>query len=329
MYGLWCWNRRRVRRWKERGIDGAIYNRVKNEDRPREQWVVVPVPLEDSGLSRTLADAAKEVLAENLRRRPASTVARRFWQLSGSIAKCGVCGNGFSPHTVHSQGRRRVYYRCFTRYNSGLDACSNGRNMAAPALEESVWTAVVLILSEPERLLRQYEKHIERQRKQMHRDPEQEVRELHGKLNKLERRRSGYLDLAADGDMSRDDLHCKLADLDEQRKGLRKALVEAEARQQAIRGPEANHAHLNDLLDMSAERLDRCSAEDRRRIYEALRLQVHIGEDRSIRVSGIFSPEAYLLEVLRDAPDMDMPRPELLERKGRIVTLDSSPRYTS
>lgn len=162
VYGLWCWNTRRIRRWKERGLDGAIHNRVKNETRPREEWVVVPVPLEGSGLSRALADASREVMSGNLRRRSAGTVARRFWQLSGSIARCNVCGNGFSPHTVHSQGKVRTYYRCFTRYNSGRDVCSNSRHMQAPALEEAVWTAIILILSEPERLLRQYKEHLER-----------------------------------------------------------------------------------------------------------------------------------------------------------------------
>ncbi len=45
VFGLWYWNRTRQRRWKERGVDGAIRNRVENIDRPREEWVVVPVSL--------------------------------------------------------------------------------------------------------------------------------------------------------------------------------------------------------------------------------------------------------------------------------------------
>lgn len=160
-------------------------------------------------------------------------------------------------------------------------------------------------------------------------DPDREARDLHKRLQKLDRRKSGYLDLAADGDMSRADLRTKLDEVEEQREGLQKALREAEARQKALREPEAGYERLESLLDMDAERLDRCSAEDRWRIYRALELEVHIGEDRSVRVSGAFSPEAYLLDVLQDDPDMDMPRSELLVGRERVVTLDNTRHYTS
>ncbi len=164
VYGLWYWNRNRVRRWKERGLDGDIRNKVNNELRPREEWVAVPVALEGSGLSQALVDAAREVMHGNLRRRPPATAGRRFWQLSGGIARCDVCGNGFSPN---SAGRGRVYYRCFTRYISGVEACTNNRHMAAPALEEAVWQAVLHLISDPHRLLRQYREHVESQKRQV------------------------------------------------------------------------------------------------------------------------------------------------------------------
>jgi hypothetical protein len=71
-------------------------------------------------------------------------------------------------------------------------------------------------------------------------DPDRAARDLIGKLQKLETRRSGYLDLAADGDMSREYLRAKLAELNGQRDGLQKALRKAQVRQDALREPEIN-----------------------------------------------------------------------------------------
>jgi len=305
LFGFWYWNRTRQRRWKERGVDGAIRNRVENIDRPREEWVVVPVSLVDAGLSRPLADAAGEVLAENLRRRTPSTAARRFWQLSGGIARCDVCGNGFSPHTVNQQGKIRTYYRCFTRFNSGLDACSNGRYMQAPALEWAVWNAVYRLISDPHRLLRQYREHVEHQKRQVRGDPDREARDLAARLEKLERRRSGYLDLAADGDMSREDLRAKLTRLDGERAGFERALREAHARAEQLRKPEINYAHLDSLLlQMNRINLGTAAPEDRRRLYGALRLEAHVDEDRRVRLTGVFDPDVYLPGLVQELPGL-------------------------
>ena len=62
-------------------------------------------------------------------------------------------------------------------------------------------------------------------------DSDGEVRSLLKRLEKLNRRRSAYLDLAADGDMSREELRAKLVEVDEQREGARKVLREARDRQ--------------------------------------------------------------------------------------------------
>ena len=108
-HGLWTWNKTKQTRWRERGPDGKYRNRVKNEPRPREQWSAVAVDLSGSGLSRSHAEAARERIKENGRRRPASTRAARFWLLSGGMARCAHCGNALTPHTLHQRGKIRYY----------------------------------------------------------------------------------------------------------------------------------------------------------------------------------------------------------------------------
>ncbi len=329
-YGLWTWNKVKTTRWRERGADGEYRNRVKNEARPREEWSAVAVDLSESGLVRAHVDAARERMQQNGSRRPPSTKAQRFWQLSGGIARCEVCGNAYTPHTVIQKGKRRTYYRCYTRYNSGLDTCSNGRSMRAPEFEELVWRGVLGIISDPHRLLRQYEEHVERQRRSMRGDPDREARDLAEALRRLELKESYLLDVASDTSMPREKLRTKLAELDERRDGLRKALREVEARQHALRQRRINYAHLDSLLlQMNRMDLGMASPADRRRLYQALRIKASVDEDRTVRLSGVFDPDLYLRDLLEDPPDFLTPEPEAPEGYARVVTSYSSHPCTS
>ena len=108
-YGLWTFNTKRRKKWKERGPDGEIRTRHSVEPRPRAEWQAVAVDLSGSGLDRAHADAARERIRGNTRR-PASTASERFWQLSGGIARCEVCGCALSPirRAGRGAGKRRI-----------------------------------------------------------------------------------------------------------------------------------------------------------------------------------------------------------------------------
>jgi hypothetical protein len=230
-------------------------------------------------------------------------------------------------HRRESGDGFRFYYRCLSRHNG---TCHNTRSTRAEALEEAVWDTTLAILSDPERLLRHYEQHIERERREMRGDPAREVRDLAGRLQKLDHRRSGYLDLAADGDMGREDPRTKLADLDRQRNRLQEALREAQGRLDALREPQINYAHLNSiLLQLNRMRLGESSMGDRRRLYQALRLQANVDEKGTVRLSGIFDPDVYLLDVLQDAPDVLTPRPQVPEETRVVVTSHTTSQRTS
>ncbi len=55
------------------------------------------------------------------------------------------------------------YYRCKQRYGHGARDCTNTRSYPAAVLEEVVWQAVYSIVSDTERLKRQWQEHIDRQ----------------------------------------------------------------------------------------------------------------------------------------------------------------------
>lgn len=172
------------------------------------------------------------------------------------------------------------------------------------------------------RLLASYEERMEREKHAMRGDPDREAKDLAARLEKLERRRSGYIDLAADGDMSRDELRGKLEELNEQRDELRGVLKEVKSRQHRLQQSRINFAHLDSLLlQMNRIRLGEASPGDRRRIYDILRLQAFVDQDRSVRITGVFDTTGqYLPDALKDGPEWLAPRADT----GAIVVTNDN-----
>jgi hypothetical protein len=120
-----------------------------------------------------------------------------------------------------------------------------------------------------------------------------------------------------------DELREKLAHLEERRDELQGALREAEARQNAFHQPQKDLMAFHFVLhQMDRMKLKQASPQDRRRVYEALRLQVTVDGEYQTRLNGIFDPDVYLPSVLRDPPaDPTMPRLRVpKETKVHIIT---------
>jgi site-specific DNA recombinase len=291
LYGLWRWGR-----------------------------AYAPISLGDEGPPRAMVDAARERIGQG-ERRPPSTIAHRFWQLSGGIVRCGECGSVLSPKArPRTSGKIDAWYSCRQRRNNGARDCTHSRMYRADAMEQTIWDAVYALISDPDRLKRQHERALERKRKEMRGDPDREARDLLERLEKLERRRSGYIDLAADGDMSGADLRDKLAEVDRARAETEGALRSARGRQETIEEFERLWHLAGQLLHMTdGLTFLTASPEDRRRLYLALQLRADVDPDGTIRLSGIFDPEIRLLDVMQDGPaDLTKPDPEPLE-EARVV----------
>ena len=154
-----------------------------------------------------------------------------------------------------------------------------------------------------------------------------EAREIAGRL---ERRRSGYLDLAADGDIRGEELRHKLSEIDDQRDVARKALREAKDREETIRklqrDREIMFRRFSAMRGMDLRSLD---PENRRRVLQALRLCVEIDKRGDARISGVF--DAAITELLpmaqvpADEPYTVKFKREIPPPFKSVVTLDNSP----
>jgi len=298
-YGVSWYNRRRVatRQVAEDGPEGRRYRRVqKTVEKPRSEWVAVPVP--DAGVPRDTVLAARDHVRQN---RQTSAAGGRFWELSGGIGYCAECGM-----RLQQDRRRRSkdspyyhYYRCQTRRKHGKEGCLNGKSYPAEKLEGAVWNLVSGLMSDPEQLRLDLEQMIQLERGAVRGDPEREAKAWLDKLSEADRKRSGFQDMAAEGLVTLDELRTKLAALEEARETAQRELeILARRRERAEDLERDKEMVLEHYAAMAPGVLDNLAPEERQRFYMLLRLRVIVEIDGDLRLSGAFTavPDVCTLE---------------------------------
>jgi site-specific DNA recombinase len=288
-YGIWWFNRRRTTTTQiaVAGPEGREYkkkNRVAYKD--KREWIAVPVV--DSGVPREWVNAARTIVAGY---RSPSKLSGRFWELSGAIMRCGECGRAMEPVDRYYRtrsGKKGVicYYRC-REGNRRKETCSNNRSIRSDKAHPAVWDLISDLLSDPERLRTGLEAMIEEQRQALRGNPKHEIKVWLEKLAALDRKRSGYLDLAAEGILEREELRAKLAELQEARETVEKELRVIEGRKDHVQQLEHDRdALMEHYAGLVPESLNDLSPEERHQIYKMLRLEVLAYPDKSLEVSG-------------------------------------------
>jgi site-specific DNA recombinase len=296
-YGIWWFNRRRYasRQVAVNEPGGRSYRRrIKVTEKPRSEWVAVPVP--ESGIPREWVDAARESIKDN--KRPSAN-GERFWELSGGVAFCAECGCRMVAHTSHEKKTRKTYhyYRCPKRKRHGLhDACANKKHTRAEQAEAAVWELVSGLLKNPERLRIGLETMIEQERAGMRGDPAREAASWLQTLSEVDQERRGYLRLAAKGQMSDGELEEALAELEDTRATAERELAAVRGRKEALEALERDrNALLESYAEMAPEALDALTGEERRQVYAMLRLKVDVAADGGMEVRGILSENVRVL----------------------------------
>jgi hypothetical protein len=250
------------------------------------EWIAVPVC--DSGIPLEWVDAARTAV---LGHRSPSKLGGRFWELSGALMRCGVCKRAMEPVDRYyrtKSGKKGVicYYRC-REANRRKETCPNNKSIRSDKAHPAVWDLVSGLLSDPERLRKGLDAMIEEQRGSLRGDPEGEARTWLERLAALDRKRSGYLDLAAEGIMDRDELRAKLAELQEDRETAEREIAAIEGRREQLEQMERDRETVMEhYAGTVPEALDALSPEERHKIYKMLRLEVLAYPDKSLEVSG-------------------------------------------
>jgi site-specific DNA recombinase len=285
LYGIFWFNRvrRTVEQVTETGPNGRLYKRkTKTVHKPRDEWIAIPVP--DSGVPRQWVDAAREAIKGNIR---TSSAGRKFWELSGGVMKCALCGRAITSNSVARGERQYFYYRCNKRWQDGT--CEHEKSHRADRLERLVWDFVSNLLKDPKQLRTGLEQLIERERDGLKEDPNQESKAWANKLSEVSRKRARFQDMAAEGLITFDELRDKIAVLEETRESAQQKLGELEFRRERLAELERDSETLMErYAGMVPDALGTLSPDERHRVYKLLKLGVNLDKDGTLEVSGTF-----------------------------------------
>lgn len=130
-------------------IGEYVYNRHDSrgkEPKPREEWIIVPVPpIVDKQTFEVAAAARAERRLTNH-----GNKAIQSRSLLTGIAVCGCCKKGLVLMTGKSG--RYIYYRCITKISSGVSLC-DCPNVPKEQLEALVLTTLAEKVLNPERVM--------------------------------------------------------------------------------------------------------------------------------------------------------------------------------
>jgi site-specific DNA recombinase len=275
--------------------------RTKYVERPRPEWVAVPVLLNATPAARGLVEAVRQAIKDN---RAPSTAGRRFWELSGGgILRCALCGGRMAPHSFKKpSGRRYYYYRCVKRWQER--SCEHSRSHVAKDLEDMVWGLVHYALQDPRQLRSDLDTMIEQERSMGRRgDSEREARAWLDKLAEVDHKRSAYQDQQAEGLITLEELRAKVAALEEARETAHKELEALRNYEERVAALEADRDALLGYYEKTAlEALDSLAPEERQRFYSMLRLQVTLSPNGCLELRGAAFPNGAMTVCGYDTP---------------------------
>ena len=124
---------------------GAASRDSANHERPREEWIEIPVPaiVDEPTFAR-----AQELLQENKVHAPRRTIEPSLVQ---GLVSCQKCGYALSRASARTSARKIHYYRCIGSdgwRHLGGPRCDT-RPVRQDLLDEVVWTEVIRLLEDP------------------------------------------------------------------------------------------------------------------------------------------------------------------------------------
>jgi site-specific DNA recombinase len=214
--GTYWWGRKKSTTTTVSGVENGerIYKkRVKREERPREEWIAIPVP--DSGIPAETVARARESIKDNVKW--VSQASDRTWELSGGVGVCSECGRSMVSHTTRNSSKKAYYYyRCPDRENL---SCSHRKLYPAGDLEMRVKDALEEAFR-PETWFDFVDdicdRKLEDLRKWSRSDPVKTRERLAGRIGALETKISRARELFIDGEFPRPDFEEKKATLQDE-----------------------------------------------------------------------------------------------------------------
>ena len=267
--------RQRVtRRLRLRG--GMTSRNSANHERPREEWIEIPVP---ALIGEETFAHAQELLRENKVRAKRRTIEPSLVQ---GLVSCSKCGYALSRTSTRSSARLIHYYRCLGSdawRHLGGPLCDN-RPVRQDLLDRIVWQEVVRLLEDPALIQQELDRRLAAARES---DPAQRREQaLQKELTRVGKSIERLLNAYQEGLLAIDQLRERMPSLRQrdqaQRSELQAITEQTRDRATYLRLAETLAAFLT-RLKVAADTLD---IAERQRIARLVIKEVLIGDDKIV-----------------------------------------------
>jgi site-specific DNA recombinase len=230
-----CPRRRITRPLRQRG--GLASRNSAGHERPRADWIEIPVP---ALVSEATFALAQEQLEQNKKHSPRRTIEPTLLQ---GMLVCERCGYGLYRTSTQTSARKLYYYRCL-----GSDAY---RHLKGPVCENPpvrqdhldavVWAEVVRLMEEPQIIQDELSRRLEaaRNANPLKQRQEQLQRDHHRLAKGMDRLLTAY----QEGLLSLDQLRCRMPE-------LRKQDEAVQAELQSLVSPLLANIYLHYVFDL-------------------------------------------------------------------------------
>ncbi len=151
-----CSRTRVIRPQRRRGV--TTPSMTAGHERPREEWIEIPVP---ALVSEDTFARAQELLQENKLRSRRRTIEPSIVQ---GMVSCQKCGYAFSRTSTQTSARKIHYYKCIgsdSWRKLGGPVCDNGRFIRQDLLDQIVWAEVIRLLEDPTLIQQELDRRLE------------------------------------------------------------------------------------------------------------------------------------------------------------------------
>jgi len=268
-------------------LRGGIASRSSaNRERPRAEWIEIPVP---AIVEETLFELAQERLQDNKRFALRRTIEPSILQ---SMVSCSQCSYAMYRKSTHSSARKIYYYHCLgsdaSRHLNG-PLCDN-RPVRQDLLDQLVWDEILKLIEDPRLIQAEIDRRLAAARNSSPNKRREEAlqRDLTRARKGIERLVTAYQETL----LSLDELRTRMPEL-----RRREQTLQAELRSITDQtNDRAAYLRLTETLETFMERL-RSSAQtlditERQRIVRLLVKEVLVGDDTIIIRHSIPIPTA-------------------------------------
>jgi site-specific DNA recombinase len=247
-----------------------------HRDRPREEWIEIPVP---AIVSEEIFAAAARRLDDNKRFAARNSKVPSLLQ---GLVSCQRCGYACYRTSTRTSARKLSYYRCLGsdgwRYEHG-PVCSV-RPIRQDELDALVWAHVTSLLADPALIRNELDRRLCELRQS---DPTKAQRgRLELELSRVSSAASRLLAAYQEDLISLDELRVRMPDLRKRESSLKAQLDALEAQQLDHESYLALAENLESFLIRLREGAEAASIEDRQRILRLLVRDVLLGPDQVV-----------------------------------------------